>query len=73
MQLSHVTAFWLRLAGNVLLDLFLYVHSATQLRARDYTTFNPFEPLGYMHLKPSSHSGRIVGKPEVMVRSGLLE
>jgi len=26
-----------------------------------------------MHLKPSSHSGRIVGKPEVMVRSGLLE
>src|ERR1700739_57710 len=26
MQLSHVTAFWLRLAGNILLDLFLYVH-----------------------------------------------
>src|SRR5215472_13676701 len=26
MQLSHVTAFWFRLAGNVLLDLFLYVH-----------------------------------------------
>jgi hypothetical protein len=31
------------------------------LRARDYTTFNPFEPLEYMHPKPSSHSGRIVG------------
>src|SRR6266478_2819902 len=26
MQLSHATAFWLRLAGNILLDLFLYVH-----------------------------------------------
>src|SRR5271155_3963819 len=26
MQLSKVTAFWLRLAGNVLLDLFLYAH-----------------------------------------------
>src|SRR5216683_6159001 len=26
MQLLHVTAFWLRLAGNILLDLFLYVH-----------------------------------------------
>jgi len=26
MQLSHVAAFWLRLAGNILLDLFLYVH-----------------------------------------------
>src|SRR6478672_9927305 len=26
MQLSHVTAFCLRLAGNILLDLFLYVH-----------------------------------------------
>src|ERR1700733_365928 len=27
MQLSHVTAFWLRLAGNILLDLFLHVHT----------------------------------------------
>jgi hypothetical protein len=26
MQLSHITAFWLRLAGNILLDLFLHVH-----------------------------------------------
>jgi hypothetical protein len=26
MQLSHVTAFGLRLTANVLLDLFLYVH-----------------------------------------------
>src|ERR1700735_481232 len=26
MQLSHVTALWLRLAGNILLDLFLFVH-----------------------------------------------
>jgi hypothetical protein len=26
MQLSHVAAFWLRLAGNILLDLFLHVH-----------------------------------------------
>src|SRR5580704_17877529 len=26
MQLSHVTAFWLRLAANILLDLFLHVH-----------------------------------------------
>src|ERR1700739_4036591 len=26
MQLSHVTAFWLRLASNILLNLFLYVH-----------------------------------------------
>ena len=26
MQLLHVTAFWLRLARNILLDLFLYVH-----------------------------------------------
>ena len=41
MQLSHVTAFWLRLAGNIPLDLFLYVHMfCPPLRARDYTTFN---------------------------------
>src|SRR5579864_3907423 len=26
MQLSQVTAFWLRLAGNILLDLIFYVH-----------------------------------------------
>src|ERR1700722_2545840 len=39
MQLSHFTAFWLRLAGNILLDLFLYVHMfCSHLRARDYTT-----------------------------------
>src|SRR5580700_181121 len=46
MQLSHVTAFWLRLAGNILLDLFLYVHMfcLPPLRARDYTTFNPSPP-----------------------------
>src|SRR5258708_6905765 len=28
MQLSHVTEFWLRLAGNILLDLLLYVSLA---------------------------------------------
>jgi hypothetical protein len=45
MQLSHVAAFWLRLTGNILLNLFLYVHgSAPQLRARDYTTFNRSPP-----------------------------
>src|SRR4030095_16728079 len=26
MQLLHVTTFWFRLASNILLDLFLYVH-----------------------------------------------
>jgi hypothetical protein len=31
------------------------------------------EGLEYMHPKPSSHSGRIVGKQEVMVRSRHLE
>jgi hypothetical protein len=45
--------------------------SAPQLRARDYTTFNPFEPLEYMHPKPSSHSGRIVGNPYLGIISGL--
>src|SRR5207249_6630957 len=105
-----------------------FICSAPQLRARDYTRFNPFEPLPfsvtpdtrfwvtfaplqgravltievtrprgrptsrccvgafqnskglkyverreagrgleYMHLKPSSHSGRIVGYPEVIL------
>src|SRR5580700_7774207 len=34
MQLSHVTAFWLRLAGNILLDLFSYVHMFCSLVAR---------------------------------------
>ena len=48
MQLSHVTAFWLRLAGNILLDLSLYVHLfCPQPRARDYTASNPFEPLPF--------------------------
>jgi hypothetical protein len=47
MQLSHVTAFWLRLAGNILLDLFLHVHTFCSPVARDYTTFNPFEPLPF--------------------------
>src|SRR6516225_4884490 len=47
MQLSHVTAFWLRLAGNILLDLFLCVHRFCSLvaRTRLYDTFNPSLPL----------------------------
>ena len=35
MQLSHVTAFWLRLAGNILLDLFLYVRMFCSLVAHE--------------------------------------
>src|ERR1700677_4139973 len=58
MQLSHVTAFWLRLAGNILLDLFLYVHMfAPQVRARDCTTFNPFEPLPFSATPDTSGFG----------------
>src|SRR6267154_6032482 len=41
MQLSHVTAFWLRLSGNnFLICSCTFICSAPQLRARDYTTFN---------------------------------
>jgi hypothetical protein len=44
MQRSHVTAFWLRLAGNIPVDLFLHVHrfrpSALPLRGQDYTMLN---------------------------------
>src|SRR5438477_2807185 len=35
MQLSHATAFWLRLAGNILLDLLLYVHMFCSPVARE--------------------------------------
>ena len=33
-QLLHVTALWFRLAGNILLDLCLYVHMFRSLTAR---------------------------------------
>jgi hypothetical protein len=60
------------LAANILLDLFLYVHMfCSQLRARDYRTFNPFETLPYSVTKPSSHSGRIVRKPYLGITSRL--
>src|ERR1700676_4391114 len=48
MQLSHVTAFWLRLAGNILLDLFLYVQMFCSPVARTKLyDVNPFEPLPF--------------------------
>src|SRR5438874_11009041 len=46
MQLSHVTEVWLRLAGNILLDLYLYVHMfcSPVARARLYDVYS-FSPL----------------------------
>src|SRR3984893_4142534 len=43
MQLSHVTAFWLRLAANILLDLFFFPVAPTRL----YDVLIPFELLPF--------------------------
>jgi hypothetical protein len=66
MRPSGATGKVVTLTKRTKIDQDEQVRVAPQLRAPDYTTFNPFEPPEYMHLEPSSHSGRIVGKSEVI-------
>src|SRR5271165_1416631 len=62
MQLSHVTAFWLRLAGSILLDLFLYVHMFCSLVARtglyDVSSFSPLQGRAALTVEVTRPLGR---------------
>src|ERR1700687_6185586 len=62
MQLSHVTAFWLRLAGNILLDLFLYVHSCCSPVARtrlyDVESLSPLQGRAALTVEVARPRGR---------------
>src|SRR5271165_5146337 len=62
MQLSHVTAFWLRLAGSILLDLFLYVHMFCSLVARtglyDVSSFFPLQGRAALTVEVTRPLGR---------------
>src|SRR6266576_1999252 len=62
MQLSHVTAFWLRLAGNILLDLFLYVHMfcspVARARFYDVSSFSPLQGRAALTVEVTRPRGR---------------